>query len=372
MKKAIIVGGGFAGLWCAKGLSALKNILEVALIDKSLYSNFLPMLPDCIGRGIDPEYLTYSIKDFCGKHSIKFLNEEIMSVSLEQNYVATKNSDIPYDFLVIACGSETNFYNNPLIQNNVFKLDNVEDARRIFESVEGAGFDNFVISGGGYTGVEIATNLRAILNKENRGSRVIIVEKGASILGPLPQWMKDYCLDNFKRLNIEVLASSAIEKIEADKILITGQNELGKAMLIWAAGVKIPDFTKTISVEKNPQGRMKVDEYLRARDNCFVLGDSAQVVSKAGPLRMGVQFSINQGISAAKNIRRLLCSRPLKKYNPVDLGYIIPMANNRSCGHIMGMDLKGRLPTLMHYLMCIYRSFGIKNRLGIIKRLLLR
>ncbi|MCX5713087.1 MAG: hypothetical protein NTY47_08570 [Candidatus Omnitrophica bacterium] len=103
-----------------------------------------------------------------------------------------------------------------------------------------------------------------------------------------------------------------------------------------------------------------------------MLGDSAQVASKAGFLRMAVQFSILQGVSAAGNIKHLLHSKPLKKYNPVDLGYIIPMANNRSCGQIMGIDLKGRLPTLMHYLMCIYRSFGIKNRLGIIKELIFK
>lgn len=372
MKRVIIIGAGFAGLWCARQLSRLKKDLKVTLIDKSAYSNFLPMLPDCAGRGINPGYLTYPIKNFCDKRAIEFINREVTTVNLEQNSVSAQQDNLTYDFLVIACGSETNFYNNLQIQSNSFKLDNAQDCRRILKAIEAGCFDNFVISGGGYTGVEIAANISVFLKKNRRKGRTIIVERGASILGPLPQWMKEYVLDNFSRLDIEVLTSSTIEKIEADKVQISGQNELSRAMLIWAAGVKIPDFTKNITAEKNPQGRIKVDEYLRAKDNCFVLGDSAQVASKEGFLRMAVQFAIYQGISAAENIKRLIYEKPLKKYNPVDLGYIIPMANNRSCGLIMGMNLRGRLPTLMHFIMCIYRSFGLKNRLGIIRDLIFK
>lgn len=372
MKKVIIIGGGFAGLWCARRLSVFKRGLEIILIDKSAYSNFLPMLPDCVGRGISPGYLNYSIGNFCARQAIKFLNEEVTTVNLGKNSVTTKNNCLNYDFLVIACGSQTNFYANPQFQENSFKLDNTEDARRILRAADSGCFDNFVIAGGGYTGVEIATNLRALLDKRGCNNRVIIVERGASILGPLPQWMKDYVLKNLAKLNIEVMTSSTVEKIEADRIIISGQARMDKAMLIWAAGVKIPDFTADITAVKNPQGRIEVDEYLRVKENCFVLGDSAQVASKSGALRMAVQFSVSQGISAAENIKRLLYSRPLRKYRPVDMGYIIPMANNLSCGRIMGVCLKGRLPTLMHYLMCVYRSWGMKNRLGIIKEMVFK
>jgi len=370
MKKVIIIGGGFAGLSCAGKLAHYRKELDIIVIDKSALFNFLPSLPDCIGRGIDPAFLTYPIAEFCRKHKIDFLNGEIKSVNCINNQVITQKEKISYDFLVVASGSETNFYGNSQIQANAFKLDNAQDAQKIKKTVETGGFRNFVVSGGGYTGVEIATNLRVFLDKNFREDRIFIVERSPSILGPLPQWMKDYCLDNLNRLRIEIITSSTIDNIEADRVFVSGKPVLDKAMLIWAAGVKIPDFTKGINTEKNPQGRMKTDEYLRVKDNCFVLGDSALVAHESSTLRMAVQFAIYQGASAAGNIIRTIKGKPLKRYIPVDLGYIIPMANNRSCGNILGLNLKGRIPTLMHFLMCIYRSIGIKNRIGIIRRLL--
>jgi NADH dehydrogenase FAD-containing subunit len=82
-------------------------------------------------------------------------------------------------------------------------------------------------------------------------------------------------------------------------------------------------------------------------------------------LRMAVQFSIAQGECAAGNIARSIKGHALKKFVVRDLGYIIPLANNRSCGVIFGLKLKGVLPTALHLLMCMYRSYGVRNRLGI-------
>jgi len=358
MKKVIIIGAGFGGLEAARILSKHRGDVEITVIDKKETSDFLPTMPDCIGRGIRPQYLSYPVKALAAKFGFSFIKDEVSKVDLQDKTVFTVTAALNYDFLIIASGSETNFFGDEDIKKNAYKLDNVADAEKLLDVVKSRVFDNYIIGGGGYTGVEVATNLRLALNKMRRPGRVTIIERSADILGLLPSWMKDYVKENLRKLDIEVLINSSVDKID-----------YGKTVLIWAAGVKASAFIQNLQVEKNPQGRLKVDEYLRLDESCFVIGDAAYFEYKKNYLRMAVQFAIFQGRAAAKNIIRSIKGNSLKKFEPVDLGYIIPMANNRSCGMVLGLNLKGFLPTLLHFIMCIYRSYGFKNKIGIIKGL---
>lgn len=369
-KAAFIIGGGFGGIAAARRLCLSNCRLDVAIIDKKGTSDFLPMLPDCIGRGIDPQCLTYKIEDAAKDRGFKFINEEVMSVNLEKKEVLAKEKAFNYDFLVIASGTETNFYSNDNIRKNAYKLDSAEDVEIINRELRQNRFKTYIVCGGGYTGIEAVANLRVFLNKNKRNGRLIVVERAGSILGPLPEWMKSYVSDNLKNLEIEVLLNTQIEKIDGKNVYVSGGRAFDDALVIWAAGVKTADFIQNLRVSKNQQGRIIVDEYLRLDEYCFVIGDASNFLHRDVSLRMAVQFAITQGECAAKNILNSVKGRPLNKYIPVDLGYIIPMANNRSCGNVLGLNLKGFLPTLLHFIMCIYRSYGIRNKLGIIKRLI--
>jgi len=204
------------------------------------------------------------------------------------------------------------------------------------------------------------------LRKKNQPGKVVIIERAPSILGPLPAWMKEYVGENLKGLEIEVLTNSSIEKIEGTNVSVAGNRMFDDALVVWAAGVKTPACVQNLPLEKNPQGRIKVNEYLQAADRCFVTGDAAYFQDKGVFLRMAVQFALTQGACAAENIVSSLKGRALRPYKHVDLGYIIPMANNRSCGSVFGVDLRGLLPTVMHFLMCAFRSYGTRNRFGIL------
>ena len=372
MKKVIIIGSGFAGLTALRKLCRYKKNLNITIIDSSNVQNFLPVLPDVIGRGIKPAHLTFNLVEFCKKKGLKFLNEKVTAVDLEKKQVAAGKEILNYDYLVIACGSETNFYGNEQIKNNAYKLDSVADAQKLSEALNRENFEKFIIAGGGYTGLEVANNLKLYLDKRGLEKKVIIVERASSILGPLPQWMKEYALENLKRMDIEIITNTAIEKFEGRRVILQNGFSFENTMLIWAAGVKIADFVQALKAEKNPQGRVRVDKYLRLNESCFVIGDAAYVSHKNIFLRMAVQFAIYQGACAAKNIIRSIRGKSLHRYRPIDAGYIIPMANNRSCGVILGFNCKGALPTFMHYLMCFYRSYTLKNKIGIINDLFTR
>lgn len=370
MKKVVIIGCGFAGLSACRRLSKFRKSVEVTVIDKKETSDFLPLLPDAIGRNIKPEFTSYPIKSLSRRLKFNFINQEATSIDLDKNIVATGSGNLAYDYLIIASGSETNFYGKQQLQNSAYKLNSLKDVLRLRRDIAEKDFKNFVIMGAGYTGIEIATNLRIYLEKKSAPKKIIIVERSASILGPLPEWMKRYTNDNLNRLNIEVACNTTVEKLEGEALWLTNGRMFDKPILIWAAGVKTADFVRDLNAEKNPQGRVKVDQYLRVRDNCFILGDCAYVGFKDNFLRMAVQFAIFQAVCAANNIIRQIEARKLKKYKPFDIGYIIPMANNRSCGEIIGLNSTGMLATIMHFMMCIYRSVGLRNKIGVIRGLI--
>ena len=165
---------------------------------------------------------------------------------------------------------------------------------------------------------------------------------------------------------MDIFVNTALERIEAGRAYLSNGEAFNNAFVIWAAGVKTADFIQVLLAEKNPQGRLKVDDYLRLNDTCFVVGDVSYFSYKNTFLRMAVQFAIAQGRLSASNIINSIRGLKLAQYKPRDLGYIIPMANNRSCGVILGLDLKGLLPTVFHFIMCMYRLRGFRNRLGVL------
>lgn len=371
MKKIVIIGGGFAGLAAAEALRDHRFDLDVTLIDRKPTFDFLPLLPDCIGRGISPDSLSYNIEETARGLGFKFIGQEVTAIDLNRQDVAMGEKRAFYDYLLISSGSETNFYGNDNIKNSACKLDSAADAAGLMQLLKKNDFDNFIVCGAGYTGIEVATNLRVFLDKHKKPGAVTVVERQPWILGALPQWMKDYVGVNLNKLEIEVLANSGIEGIDNRCVRIAGGKRFDNSLLVWAAGVKAASFLQGPDVEKNQQGRIKVDEYLRVNDRCFAAGDAANFIHNNASLRMGVQFSIMEGLVAAKNIVRSIEGLSLKPYKPRDLGYIIPMANNISCGNVFGKDLRGKLPTTLHFLMCIYRSRGLRNKLGIIGDLMI-
>lgn len=372
MNRILIIGGGFAGISALRRLSNLKRRADVILIDKKKEFNFLPALPDIIGERIHPEFLTNRLEDISRICGCGFINAEVRGIDLGKQAVFTSGGDLNYDHLLIASGSETNFYGNEAVKKYAHKLDDVGDAQRILRSLAKGGLETFVIAGGGYTGVEIAANLRRYLIRHKRRGRIMIIERAASILGPLPEWMKRYIRANLSKLSIEVFLNTVVENIDGDRVSLSDRNVFDRAMLIWAAGVRTADFLSGSGVDKTPQGRLNVDGCLRIAQNCFVTGDAANFRYGKNPLRMAVQFAIAQGALAAENIMRSEKGLALKRYLPLDLGYIIPMANNRSCGKILGINTSGVVPTALHYLMCAYRSYGMRNKLGIIGGLIRR
>jgi NADH:ubiquinone reductase (H+-translocating) len=370
MKKIVIIGGGFAGLSAARRLSAARGDCEVTLVDKRSESQFLPMLPDIIGRDIPGRALSYSLEDAARRWDFRFLKDEVRSADLEKKEVRLSGPSLAFDYLVITGGTKTNFYGQAAVEKQAFTFDSVEDALRIKTELEKDSCDSFMVAGGGYTGIEIATSLWRFFNKRGKKKKIIIVEKADDILAVLHEKFRVYVGKNLEKMGIEVLVRDGVKVIEPGLVKLASGKTFQRAMLIWTAGVKTEDFVWKLPNKKTNQGRLEVDPFLRIADNVFVAGDAAAFMSEGKPLRMGIQFSLMEGSCAAGNILRHIQGKELKPYKPADLGYIVPMANNKSCGIALGLKIYGLPGILLHYFMCLFRTWTWENRIKIIKSLL--
>jgi NADH dehydrogenase len=337
----------------------------VVLIDRRDTSDFLPLLPDIVGNRIRASATRFSLKRFCSDSEITFINDEVMAVDPEANKVICANNEVSYDFLLVASGSETNFFGNSEMEAGSLKLDSCADALRIDDRLRKGSFRNYVVAGGGYTGIEIATHIRRRFQSSSEQPDIALVELAPRILGNTPDWMREYSSANLRRMNIQVLTGTTMESIDGSTVTLSDGTTFRDALPLWSAGVKAGQFLKSVDEDRAAQGRLPVAGDLCVKGNIFAAGDAAGFMHKGKPLRMAVQFSIVQGAHAAANIVK--CSRGLatRSYKPVDLGFIIPMANWRSCGIVLGKKTKGLPCSIFHYIMCVYRSQTARLRMQV-------
>lgn len=368
-KKLVIIGGGFAGISAAQVFTQFKEYAECMIIDRKDCFEFLPLLPDIIGGKIQPEFLRVSLSGLGRKLGYDFRKEVVEEVALPQRKVFTRNETVDYDYLLVSCGSETNFYGNKMIGTDACKLDSVEDAERIVNEIDRDLHETYVISGGGYTGIEVAANLRMRLKKLGRQRRIIVVEGSPLLLGSLPGWMRRYAIASLKRMEIEIRTNTRVADVDKDKIFLSTGERMSASLLIWTAGVRTPDFLQRLDKNKTAQGRILVDEYLKVDRFCFLAGDAANFSSTGKSLRMAAQFALTEGRCAASNVIREIKGKEPMRYRPFDPGYIVPMAEG-GCGKAFGVNIRGRFALVLHYFMSIYRSCGMRNRVGISGNLL--
>jgi NADH dehydrogenase len=376
-RNIVIAGGGFAGtsaLRRLRGYKGLRKTHDIILVDEKDSFEFLPMLPDLIGGWIGEERLRVDLKARARAPGCRFEKGTIETIDPERRIVVLKEKEIEYEYLIMATGSKTNFFRDEKAERTCFKLDSIADALSIRNELlrrgEGSRAVNVVIVGGGYTGIEIATQSRALLASRGVNHRIHVIEKADDIMGMLPRWIREEVRAELKKAGIEIHSPDALKGCDGQTAVLASGLEIKNALCIWSAGVKTPAYIERIDVPRE-KTRVTVDEHLkiagRAYDTVFAAGDTASFSDrKSGkPLRMAIMFSMAQGVVAARNVARTIFKKPLAKYHPLDLGYLIPMAHGKAPGMVLGRRVHGRPGFLLHYGMCVYRS-AWRNRPGML------
>lgn len=366
MNRIVIIGGGFAGLNAARTLVRHGDGLDITLVDSRSSSDFLPLLPDVISGRVPPDAAAAPFASILPPARLRFVQDRVTGLDPAARLVAGAASSYPYDYAILACGTETNLYGRADAGQHAYRLDSVRDAVRLRDAVLSARHASYVVAGGGYTGIEVATHLRQ-MPQCARGVRIIVVEKSPEIVSVLPRWMRDYVRSNLDRMGVETLENCEIVSLDSAGCVLSGERRLCNTGVIWVAGVKTPAFAQELPFGKRGQGRLAVDGFLRLDEHVFAAGDCAGAMKHDSPLRMSVQFAHAGGQCAAQNILRSIKGRPLHSFAPADPGYVIPMANNRACGSIFGVPLRGRMPSFLHYVMCAFRTPGVVRRLQVLR-----
>ena len=369
MKRTLIIGGGFSGISAAEVLSRCRKELEVTIVDPKESFEFLPLLPDLIGGRVSAGTIGVKFSEIAKKFGFEYVRDEVREIVLKERKVISASRRWEYDYLIISAGSQTNFYGNEEARAGGFKLDNISDAVLLRQKVLSSDTDNFLICGGGYTGVETAVNIRLALKRRKFKKRIIILEKSDKLVPALPDRMKRYISENLKAAGIEIMLSDGIKRVSKDSLETESGLILQNAVLVWTAGVKVPDFIKSLDRQYDRQQRIIVSEDLSIDENCFCAGDTAHVESGKMPLRMAAQFSIYEGRIAAQNVLNSLYGRRRKIFRPLDLGYIVPLADNRACGKVLGINVQGGVALFFHYFMCLYRLYGGRHKLDMIREI---
>jgi NADH dehydrogenase len=365
--RVVILGGGFAGLWAARGLSrrAAAGDIDVTLVSPRPSSDFNPLLPDVVGGRTQLASATYSLHTAADRWSLTFRRAAARHVDVDARAVETDDGTIPFDYLILATGARTNFRGRDDLKMTALTLDSAQDACRIRQAAIDRPAQSFVIAGGGPTGVEVATNLR--LRCHPGRPRIVLAEYLPRLCSLLPPSHGRYILRNLGRMGIDVRLETTVENVDGGDVLLSDGERLTNAQLFWAAGVAPAEIAQSLP-GGHIAGRAATDKTLRAGEGIYAAGDAAGF-TRAGeqqPIRMSVQHAIGGGMQAAKNVLREIDGKTPEPFKPLDLGYIVPMANGRSCGKALGVPVFGAVATGLHYLMSGFRSQSATNVRGVL------
>ena len=382
-KNIIIAGGGFAGLSALRRLNRYRRMLadrgyEIVLIDEKDDFEFIPMLPDLIGGWLSPRRLKRSNSELASRYGCRLIKGRIERLDPERKTITAGAEEINYDYLIIATGSCTNFFDNRPVRDACRKVDTIDDALKIKEELLGLASSapevNVVVIGGGYTGIEAATNILWLFRSiRTSHCHVTMVERASDILMAVPEWMRKEARRELEKLGVIIICPDSLKSYDGHAAALGSGLSIKADICLWTAGVKLSDYLDGFKAEKE-RTRIKVAPTLKImgqeHKDIFVAGDTASFQDRrAGrAIRMAVMFSMGQGKVAAENIVRSILNKRLVEYKVLDLGYLIPMAHGKAPGIVLGMRVHGFLGYLLHYLMCIYRSEW-KNRFGIVKDL---
>jgi NADH dehydrogenase len=383
MKKIVILGCGFGGLWAAQGLRRAKA--EVTVVDRTNHHLFTPLLYQVATAGLAAPAVAGPIRHILARQK----NTTVLLGEAEEIEVGNKavrlddGSSIPYDYLVVATGTVNNYFGHDEWAPFAPGLKTLEDALDIrarvllaFEHAEREpdpakrnAWLTFVVIGGGATGVELAGTLAEIARHTLRGqfrrfdprnARVVLVEGTGRVLPPYPPDLSEKARRQLERLGVTVFLERRITGVDADGVSI-GQERIAAKTVLWAAGVSASPLGRSLGVALDRTGRVPVAPDLSApgHPEVFVVGDLAALEGVPGIAPAAKQM----GRHAAKNILRAIEGKSSLRFEYKDYGQLATIGRNAAVAVIGKVKLSGYLAWLTWLLAHIYFLINFRNRL---------
>jgi NADH:ubiquinone reductase (H+-translocating) len=334
--RVVIIGAGFAGMYAALSAARLRDIkgvspakLDIALVAPEPTLVVRPRLYEP-----KPETLTAPLLDVLKAIEVAYVQGRAETIDTKARSVGIvtgegENKTLSYDRLVVATGSRLFRPNIPGLAEHGFSVDNLDDAialdkhlHSLAERPASQVRDTVVVAGGGFTGIEAATEmparLRAILGKEAK-HRVIIVDRNNAIAPDMGAGPRPVIEDALRQLGVETRLGAGVAALDESGVTLTSGERIESATVIWAAGIRAAPLTLQVPGERDNFGRLLVDRDLRVAGvpNVFATGDAAKAAcDDAGNYAlMSCQHATRMGAFAGNNAAAELLGAPTTPYH---------------------------------------------------------
>lgn len=389
--RVVIIGAGFGGLQAARHLG--NKPVCVTVIDRTNYHLFQPLLYQVATAALSPADIAAPVRGILSKYeNIDVILAEAQAVDVEARLVRTTERDIPYDYLILATGARHSYFGHDEWEKLAPGLKSLEDAveirRRIlvaFEFAEKtedpaarAAAMNFVVIGGGPTGVEMAGAIAEIARKtlakdfrhiDPSTARVILVEGDKRVLSAFPEDLSASALEQLKELGVEVITGVHAEKLTEDGLEVAGKF-IPCRVKIWAAGNTASSVGKTLGVPVDRVGRVVVQDDLTipGHPEVQVIGDLANFTSaKNGKPLPGVSpVAIQQGRHAAHNILHMMEGAKPQRFYYWDKGSMATIGRNRAVADLNVVHFSGFPAWLAWLFIHVLYLVGFRNRIAVL------
>jgi NADH:quinone reductase (non-electrogenic) len=361
MKHVVIVGGGFAGLNCAKKLAKHSDV-RVTLIDKNNYQQFQPLLYQVAAADLSPSNIAFSLRSVILRDhpNVDVKMSEVISVDLNTRTVRTaEGRTYQGDFLVLAAGSQANFFGTPGADKHSYPLYSLRDAEalrsRIIAVLECADRDsslvakgalNFVIVGAGPTGTEMAGAFgdglhralkKAFTDLNLGGGEVVLVDAGQAVLKAFSPKSQAYATKMLEQRGVQIRLGTHVKEVQPGHVVLSDGTTIQTHTVIWAGGLKASSLSGNLGIKTGHGGRIDVqpDLTLPGFTNIYALGDFANIGGKDGePLPQLASVAEQSGKWCAKNILSDIAGHPREAFDYFDKGIMAMIGRNSAVAEI--------------------------------------
>jgi len=390
--RVVIVGGGFAGL--SAGMELADMAVDVTLIDRRNHHTFQPLLYRVALAVLSPADIAQPIRSiFSKKKNIEVLMDEVVSIDADQRRLSLQSgAQMEYDYLIVGTGSTHSYFGKDEWAPNAPGLKTVEDATEIrrrvllaFELAEREMVEtgthpelNFVIIGGGPTGVELAGAISDISKLYMRHdfrhidpakARVILIEGSPRILAAYPEDLSQKAVQQLNQLGVEVHTGASVTDVKPGYVVVSGKR-LDSVVTLWAAGVQASLLGKMLGGPTDKRGCAIVDLFLNppGHPEVFVCGDLAHVEEGGRQIPGVAQPAMQMGRHAAQMIAQDMAGKPRTKFHYFDKGDMATIGRHAAVANVrwpFKAHWGGTLAWLSWVSVHLFFLVGFRNRVSV-------
>lgn len=374
-QKIVILGAGYGGLMTATKLQKAvgMNEVEIQLVNKNEYHYETTWLHEASAGTLHHDRVRYNIADVIDRNKVEFIKGTVVEVKTADKKVILEEGELPYDYLVVAVGAESETFGIKGLKEHAFSIVNVNAARQIREHIEYqfATYNmeeekkderlTIVVGGAGFTGIEflgeLANRVPELCKEYDIDPlkvKIICVEAAPTVLPGFDPELVDYAMAHLGKKGVTFMIGSAVKEANETGIIVgKGEDEVEEikaGTVVWAAGVRGNSIIEKSGFEAM-RGRVKVQPDLRVPgfEDVFIIGDSSLIINEEinRPYPPTAQIAMQQGETCAHNLLALIRGKELKEFKPDIKGTVCSLGEDDAIGVAFGKKMTGGTASFM-------------------------